>query len=260
MTDSQDNRLDRRSFLAATAVTAAATATSFIQPLTASAETTFSPLQGASSGSKGMITAKPLPEKVFTTAALGISRKTHEEHYKLYEGYVKKVNEITDKLAKMGTPDFTKANATYSDLRELKVELSFAIGGVKNHELYFNHIGGKGGAPTGEIAELIKTAFGSYDNWKADLKATGIAARGWVWLAHDYTDGSLFNYIGDSQNTYPVWHATPLLGLDVYEHAYYFDFQTGRAKYIDAFFNVIDWDAVNANLAVAKAVAGAAKV
>jgi len=105
---------------------------------------------------------------------------------------------------------------------------------------------------------MIRSAFGSYDAWKADLKATGIAARGWVWLAHDHTDGSLFNYIGDAQNSYPVWDATPLLGLDVYEHAYFMDFGSRRADYIDAFFKVIDWDNVNANLKVATAVADAA--
>lgn len=156
-------------------------------------------------------------------------------------------------------PDPTKANATYSDLRELKVEYSFALGGVKNHELYFNHLGGKGGEPDGPIADAIKAAFGSYDNWKADLKATGMAARGWVWLAHDYTDGSFFNYIGDAQNTFPVWNATPILGLDVYEHAYFIDFGRARAKYIDAFVQVIDWDAVNANLKAAQTIADATK-
>ena len=168
------------------------------------------------------------------------------------------MNEIRAALSGLGVPDTAKANATYSELRELKVEYSFALGGVKNHELYFNNIGGKGGEPTGAIGDMIKSAFGSYENWMADLKATGIAARGWVWLAHDHTDGSLFNYIGDSQNTYPVWHATPLLGLDVYEHAYFIDFGARRADYIDAFFKVIDWDNVNANLKVAVAAADAA--
>ena len=202
------------------------------------------------------ILAKPLPEKVFSTEAAGISRKTHTAHYGLYQGYVSKVNEIRTALSAMVFP--TKANATYSELRELKVEYSFALGGVKNHELYFNHIGGRGGEPTGPIGDMIRSAFGSFDAWKADLKATGMAARGWVWLAHDHSDGSLFNYIGDAQNSYPVWNATPILGLDVYEHAYFMDFGSRRAEYIDAFFKVIDWDTVNANLKVATAVADAA--
>jgi Fe-Mn family superoxide dismutase len=193
------------------------------------------------------IVAKPLPEKVYNTESVGISRKTHDEHYKLYQGYVNKANEIREKLAALDK-DPAKANQTYSDIRVLKVEYTFALGGVKNHELYFDILGGKGGAPTGPVAEWINKYFGSYEAWAQDLKATGIAARGWVWLALDHDDGSLFNYIGDAQNTFPIWNATPILALDTYEHAYYYDFQTARAKYIDAFLQTIDWDAVNARL------------
>jgi len=241
--------IDRRRFIT---LSAAASASLL------SAATLLEPAMGQGAPPT-LITAKPLPERIFTTEVAGISRKTHEEHYELYKGYVAKVNEIRTKLSALGAPDTAKANATYSDLRELKVEYSFALGGVKNHELYFGHLGGKGGEPTGAIADAIKGAFGSFENWKADLKATGIAARGWVWLAHDYTDGSLFNYIGDSQNTFPVWNTTPILGLDVYEHAYFMDFGRARAKYIDAFFKVIDWDAINANLKMAQAISAVAK-
>ncbi|MEI6511752.1 MAG: superoxide dismutase [bacterium] len=193
------------------------------------------------------IEAKPLPEKIFNTESVGISRKTHEEHFKLYQGYVNKTNEIREKLAGLEI-DPAKANQTFSDIRELKVEYTFALGGVTNHELYFNLLGGNGGQPSGDVASLINKYWGSFDNWAKDLKATGIAARGWVWLALNHDDGSLFNYIGDAQNTFPVWNTTPILALDTYEHAYYLDFQTARAKYIDAFLEVIDWDTVNANL------------
>jgi Fe-Mn family superoxide dismutase len=205
------------------------------------------------------LVAMPLPDKIYSTERVGISRKTHDEHYQLYLGYVKKVNEIRGKLKTLGVPDPKAANATFSDIRELKVEYSFALGGVKNHEIYFGHLGGKGGDPVGPVADVINATFGSFANWKADLKATGIAARGWVWLAHDPSDGSFFNYIGDSQNTFPIWGATPILALDVYEHAYFIDFGRDRSKYIDAIFAVIDWDAVNANLKVAQAVAAAVK-
>src|SRR5262249_29526598 len=159
---------------------------------------------------------------------------THEEHYKLYHGYVTKCNESLGRLAEI---DRSVANPTYSELRELKVELSFALGGVKNHELYFENLTGTGGTATGPVAERIDRDFGSFDAWKNDLKATGIAARGWVWLALDHDYDTLFNYLGDSQNTFPVWNATPILALDVYEHAYYYDFQANRGAYIDAFFN-----------------------
>jgi Fe-Mn family superoxide dismutase len=172
----------------------------------------------------------------------GISRETVEAHYKLYEGYVNKRNEILEKL---GSVDLGAANQVYSEFRALKVELSFAIGGIKNHELYFEHLGGDGGVPDGLIGRLIERDFGSVEDWARDLKASGMAGRGWAWTAYDWDEGRLFNYIGDTQNTYPIWNATPLVALDVYEHAYFLDYQTDRASYIDAFFDNLDWDVVN---------------
>jgi superoxide dismutase, Fe-Mn family len=173
----------------------------------------------------------------------GISRTTVEAHYRLYQGYVAKRNEI---LGKLGTVDLSAANQVYSELRALKVDLTFAIGGIKNHEHYFEHLGGSGGDPDGAIGQLIERDFSSVDAWRTDLKATGIAGRGWAWTAFDWDEGRLFNYIGDAQNTFPVWNATPLVALDVYEHAYFIDYQTDRGAYIDAFFANLDWSVVNA--------------
>jgi superoxide dismutase, Fe-Mn family len=172
----------------------------------------------------------------------GISRETVEAHYKLYQGYVNKRNEI---LGALDGIDLASANQVYSELRALKVDLTFALGGIKNHELYFEHLGGHGGDPAGVFGALVKRDFGSIDAWRADLKATGIAGRGWAWTAYDWDEGRLFNYIGDAQNTFPVWNATPVVALDVYEHAYFIDFATDRGAYIDAFFNNLDYDVVN---------------
>jgi len=172
----------------------------------------------------------------------GISRPSVEAHYRLYQGYVAKRNEILGKLAAV---DREAANQVYSDLRALKVDLTFAIGGIKNHELYFEHLGGSGGSPTGAIRRLIDRDFGSADTWRADLTATGMAGRGWAWTAYDWDERRLFNYIGDAQNTFAVWNATPLVALDVYEHAYFLDYQTDRAAYIEAFLANLDWEVVN---------------
>ena len=179
-----------------------------------------------------------------------ISDKTHEEHLKLYTGYVNKTNAVFEELEKLGIPDPANpaiSNQIFSTVRSLKVDLTFALGGLKNHELYFNALGGDGKV-SGKIAELIDRDFGSFDNFKKDLKSTGISARGWVWTGIDHTTGKLFNYLGDAQNTYPVWGVTPLLALDVYEHAYYADFLTNRGAYIEEFINFIDWNYVNSLL------------
>ncbi len=179
----------------------------------------------------------------------GISEDTMTAHYKLYQGYVNKTNEILEKLGKV---DASAANQIFSDLRSLKVDLSFAVGGMKNHEIYFAHLGGKGGEAKGKLADMIKRDFGSLAAWQADMKQTGIAARGWVWLAYDHDWGKLFNYLGDAQNSFPIWNTTPLVALDTYEHAYWLDYKSARAPYIDAFFKNLDWDVVQASFAKLK--------
>jgi Fe-Mn family superoxide dismutase len=174
----------------------------------------------------------------------GISARTMTEHYKLYQGYVNKYNEIAGKIA---AADRAAANQVFSDLRSLKVDLTFAIGGVKNHELYFGHLGGKGGDPPAEIKKQLEKDFGSVDAWRTDLKATGMASRGWAWTAWDRDWNYLFNYAGDAQNSFPVWNAVPVIALDVYEHAYYIDYGVARASYIDTFFKNLSWAAIGEN-------------
>ena len=179
----------------------------------------------------------------------GISAKTVEEHLKLYTGYVTKFNEINEKLIGLTDDDYAKANQSFSMIRELKVELTFAWGGVVNHEIYFSHLGGRGGMPDGELMTQIKKDFGSFELFKKDVKATGIAARGWVWTAWNEREHRLFNYLGDAQNSYPVWGATPIMALDTYEHAYFIDYGVNRGNYIEAFFNNLNWNIVSENLA-----------
>lgn len=174
----------------------------------------------------------------------GISERTMREHYELYKGYVSKYNEI---MGKLETADRASANQTFSELRSLKVDLTFALGGVKSHEIYFGHLGGRGGKPEGKLTELITRDFGNFENWQADIKATGLAARGWVWLAWDHDWQRFFNYLGDAHNLFPVWNATPIVALDTYEHAYWFDYGRNRGQFIEAFFRNLDWGVIRKN-------------
>jgi superoxide dismutase, Fe-Mn family len=186
-------------------------------------------------------------EKVYSTERVGISRATHDAHLTLYKGYANKTNEIRKALAEIDR-DPAKANQIYSAMRALKVNYAFAYGGYINHSVYFETIGGAGGAATGNVGTLIAEAYGDFETWAQDWMATGMAGRGWVYLGYDHTEGRVQTYIGDSQDTFPAWNHTLLLAMDVYEHAYFLDFQTARLKYIEAYMQVIDWDAVNARL------------
>jgi Fe-Mn family superoxide dismutase len=186
------------------------------------------------------IAARPLKPELLRLD--GISRVTVEAHYRLYQGYVAKRNEIVGRLAEA---DASAANQVYSEYRSLKLDLTFALGAIKNHEVYFEHLGGGGGDPDGVFGRLVARDFGSAGAWRTDLAATAMAGRGWAWTAYDWDERRLHNFLGDSQNTFPVWNATPLVALDVHEHAYFLDYQTDRAGYIDAFFENLDWDVVN---------------
>lgn len=171
----------------------------------------------------------------------GLSERQLAEHHDvLYAGYVKKVNEIRAALAGV---DLAKTNATYSELRELKIEEGFALNGAILHERYFDNMasGGNGDAPI--VRKWVEEDFGSLEAWTADYAACGIAGRGWVVLAFDLKDGRLHNYVCDAHNQGGIWGAIPLLVLDVYEHAYFLDYATARRKYIDVFLQNLDWSA-----------------
>ncbi len=189
-----------------------------------------------------MIQAKQFSEKIYSMN--GISKKTTEDHLKLYTGYINKYNEISEKLLQLSGDDLTKANQVYSYVRALKTELSFAWNGVFNHEIYFAHLGGVGGMASGALSDQITKDFGSFENYKKDMKASALSARGWVWTVWHPRESKLINHVGDTQNTYAFWGATPFLALDTYEHAYFADYGVNRGQYVDSFFENVDWNVV----------------
>jgi Fe-Mn family superoxide dismutase len=172
-----------------------------------------------------------------------VSKKQYDVHLELYQGYVNKVNEIWNELQSDGERE--KANATYSKYRGLKKGETYALNGVILHELYFANLGGTDNTPSGAALELINQYFGSYENWKNDFVACGKAARGWAVLAYDHRSKSLKNILCDSHDEGNVWNAYPVIVMDVYEHAYFVDYQNKKADYIDRFMMDINWDVVN---------------
>jgi len=171
----------------------------------------------------------------------GISVKTIENHYgKLYQAYIKKWLEINEKLK---TVDLASANATFSELRELKLEESFATNAIILHEAYFDILGGEGKIE-GTITEAIVKDFGSVDKWLEEFTALGLCSRGWVILGYDFNDGQLRNFLLDAHNLYGVWGAVPILVMDMYEHAYFIDFGADKKSYIETFLQNLNWQII----------------
>ena len=126
-------------------------------------------------------------------------------------------------------------------------------GGHHNHSLFWKIMGGSGGAPSGDLAAAIDAKFGSFADFQAKFKAAGAGrfGSGWAWLVVK-ADGSLDLYSTANQDSPLMQGDKPILGLDVWEHAYYLNYQNRRPDYIDAWWKVVNWDAVAANYAAAR--------
>ena len=172
-----------------------------------------------------------------------VSERQFEEHLKLYKGYVAKVNEITEKLnaPENGAKD---ANSVYSLYRGLKESESFALDGAILHELYFENIGGIAQKPCEKLNKLINIQFGSYQSFLDDLTACCKAARGWCVFGYEHRTATFRNILFDAHNVGNITLGYPLLVIDMYEHAYFYDYQTDKAKYIIAVIDNINWDVV----------------
>lgn len=196
---------------------------------------------------------QPKPLKVRQNVG-GISAKSLEIHHdELYEGYVKKANEIQSRLesiVKEVTEDQAKGNSTYSELRCLKENETYAVNGVYLHEWYFDGLRGDGRAavsekPDEELAFAIAAQFNSTEDFTHFFSECAMSARGWTVLAWDIKAHRLAIYNCDTHNQGGVWGAIPIIVLDVYEHAYFMDFAADRAAYIETFWKHFDWEAAN---------------
>ena len=176
----------------------------------------------------------------------GFSETLLKNHFTLYQGYVNNSNKLADLLAailkegKVSTPEYA----------ELKRRMGFEFNGMRLHEYYFRNLGGKTPLDkSGKFARKVADAFGSYDAWEQDFRATGaMRGIGWVILYQDNMNGWLFN---QWINEHEVGHfagCNPILVMDVFEHAFMTDYELKRADYIAAFFKNINWDVVERRL------------
>jgi Fe-Mn family superoxide dismutase len=183
--------------------------------------------------------------------ASGMSAKTLEYHYgKHHKAYVDNLNKLVE-----GTDlaDKTLAEVIVISHKEGKAGIFNNAAQVWNHTFYWNGIKpGGGGAPSGALAEAINASFGSLDNFKTEFKNAGATqfGSGWAWLVKD---GDTLKITKTPNAENPLIHGqVPLLTMDVWEHAYYLDFQNSRPNFMANFVdNLINWDFVAANFAAA---------
>jgi len=200
--------------------------------------------------------AYELPELNFAKDALEphIDAKTMEIHHgKHHAGYVAKVNAAIE-----GTDLGSKSiEDLISDLSAVPADKRGAVqnngGGHANHSLFWSILSASGGGnPSGDLAAAIDAEFGSFDAFKEKFSAAAGTrfGSGWAWLSVD--GGKLVVESTPNQDNPLMEGRTPILGLDVWEHAYYLNYQNRRPDYVAAFFNVIDWDAVGQRFSAAK--------
>jgi Fe-Mn family superoxide dismutase len=197
-----------------------------------------------------------LPNLPYETTALEphIDAKTMEIHHgKHHNAYVTNLN-----AAVTGTEwDGKELEELLANISKLSPAVRNNGGGHWNHSFFWQIMApNAGGNPTGAVAAAIDAAFGSYDNFKAEFTkaATTRFGSGWAWLV---ANGGKLSITSTPNQDNPLMDiaevkGTPVLGLDVWEHAYYLNYQNRRPDYIAAFFNVINWDEVNKRLAAAK--------
>jgi Fe-Mn family superoxide dismutase len=167
-------------------------------------------------------------------------------HQKHHQAYVTGANAILEKLDKA-----RKDNADL-DMKATLKELSFHIGGYRLHTLFFGNLApagvGGGGVPKGELAHAIDAEFGKFERFKKEFTqaASSVEGSGWAVLTYCMNTGRLLIMQLEKHNANVIPGYRILMALDVWEHAYYLDYKNDRAKFIDAFWSLVNWDEVNA--------------
>ncbi|MEI6580732.1 MAG: Fe-Mn family superoxide dismutase [bacterium] len=187
-----------------------------------------------------------LPAQTGIPELKGISAKNIEEHLKLYAGYVKNTNYILGKIEELRKD----ADNAYL-LTELQRRFAFEFGGMRNHEYYFSSLSG---GPTtlpenSELKKAIVKDFGSLEKWLTDFKGLAMTKGiGWAMLSCDKKTGQLLNHWVDEQHIGHLVSTSPVLALDMWEHAYVYDYPTSeKKKYIYAFFENLNWSVLEKN-------------
>lgn len=190
----------------------------------------------------GLVTGKP--KKLGYDSIPGLLTKEQvAPHYKAhYGGALARYVIIEEKLDKLMQGKEPLAGDAHTFLHKDRLN---RMNSVILHELYFDNLSPKPPEPGKDIRAELARRFGSFERWVEDFKACSLAAAGWGILARDPVNGKLYNVVSDQHENGVIWLGQPLIVCDVYEHAFYVDYQNKKADYVGKFVNFLDWDEIN---------------
>jgi Fe-Mn family superoxide dismutase len=200
---------------------------------------------GDSSPGSGLVTGKPIPLRYDSLPGF-LSAEQLSPHYAAHYGGALRGYINADTRLQNSVSSGPKIDPdAYGALQRARTSKGNS---VLLHELYFEGLTARQSTPGRDVRKTIERRFGTLDKWAEDFQASARAAAGWAILAVHPLNGNLYNVISDEHAMGVLWMATPLLVIDVYEHAFYVDYQNRKTEYIEKFMNHIDWDQVSTRM------------
>jgi Fe-Mn family superoxide dismutase len=190
----------------------------------------------------GLVTGKPKPLKYEEIPGL-LSKGQVAPHYQAhYGGALKRYLAVEDKLDELLRGREPLGGDAYTFLQKDKLN---RMNSVLLHELYFDNLTPRPPEPKNDLRTALAKRFGSLERWQEDFRSCCVAAGGWGILARDAVNGKLYNVVSDLHEVGVLWLGQPLVVCDVYEHAFYVDYQNKKAEYVDKFVRFLDWDEID---------------
>jgi len=190
----------------------------------------------------GLVTGQLKPLKYQNIPGL-LTKEQVTPHYQAhYGGSLKRFVALEQQIDKLLASQEPLGGDAYTWMQKDKVN---RMNSVLLHELYFDGLTAKSAGPPEDIRAALAKRFGSLDRWVEDFKATCMAAAGWGVLARDTVNGKLYNVASDLHEVGVIWLGQPVLVCDVYEHAFYVDYQNRKQEYVNKCVQFFDWDEIN---------------
>lgn len=184
----------------------------------------------------------------YTPEVTVINEEQFDVHMKLYDNYINQMNRIDAMLYPNVYEQnnlMDSSNLSEFEFRGLKREETYALDGVILHEMYFENIGSINSMPNRQLMQIFEREYEGYEQWKDNFSKTARISRGWTVFCYDPRSDRFRNCSYDSHDLGDISKSIPLLVLDVYEHAYFLQYQNRKDEYINKFMKNIDWNIVS---------------